>query len=323
MGLGVAARLLAAVVAAAAPLAPTPTLSESALGTSGACGPPAREVSHTLLKTDDDSSSRHSSSRRRSGPPMHRAGAWFRVDFDTLKDPAWPSQWLNYSLLVCTPRFSEAQLRQIKRDVPGAKLLAYFDTQFAMIDKGCASSGNSEYYQAVNRYFKPEWAITDLRTGLPVCLQPHKGWAETRPAGFVVTPQSADAMARYHREVTFGNASSWDGLYLDDSQTVYNEVFAQIITAQTSLFDIDGDGKADNVSDINAQYMAYRPYFFAKLRCAFFTFRFLFFWGWCVGFMFLCKNDGLPRQALDVDQRNKLREKNRVSAGKQPAHSVS
>ena len=194
------------------------------------------------------------------------SSAWFRIDFDTLHDPAWPAAWAHYKLLVCTPRFSEQELAQIKRDVPGAQLLAYFDTQFAMIDKGCASSGNSPYYQAVNHFFQPEWAITDLSTGLPVCLQPHKGWAETRPAGFVPMPASADAMARYHKEVTFGNASSWDGLYLDDSQSTYSPVFAQIITAQTHSFDIDGDGRADNVSDLNAQLMAFQPYYFAKLR---------------------------------------------------------
>ena len=76
-------------------------------------------------------------------------------------------------------------------------------------------------------------------------------------AGFVPMPASADAMARYHKEVTFGNASSWDGLYLDDSQSTYSPVFAQIITAQTHSFDIDGDGRADNVSDLNAQLMAF------------------------------------------------------------------
>ena len=193
------------------------------------------------------------------------ATAWFRIDFDTLQDPSWPHAWAHFKLLVCTPRFTERELTQIKQAIPGAKLLAYFDTQFAMIDKGCASSGNSPYYQAVGKYFRPEWAITDLHTGLPVCLQSHKGWAETRPAGFVVMPPSADAFAQFHREITF-NATSWDGLYLDDSQSTYNEVFSQIITSQTDLFDIDGDGRADNVSDLNAQYMAYRPYFFAKLR---------------------------------------------------------
>ena len=116
--------------------------------------------------------------------------AWFRIDAGTMKDPGWPAKWAHYKLLVCTPRLTHAQLTQIKRDIPGAKLIAYFDTQFAMIDRGCASSGDSAYYQAVNRFFRPEWAITDLspgaNRGLPVCLQSHLGWAKTRPAGFVV-----------------------------------------------------------------------------------------------------------------------------------------
>lgn len=180
--------------------------------------------------------------------------AWFRLDSSSLKDPDWPAKWAHCSLFVCTPRLTHAELVQVKRDIPGAKLIAYFDTQFAMIDAGCASSGDSKYYQSVNRFFKPEWAITDLHTGLPVCLQSHLGWAKTRPAGFVVMPQSADAMANFHREVTFNSSSGigselFDGLYLDDSQTVYSGVFEQIILSQTDLFDIDGDGKPDNISD--------------------------------------------------------------------------
>ena len=65
-------------------------------------------------------------------------------------------------------------------------------------------------------------------------------------------PESADAFAAFHKQVTF-NQSSWDGLYLDDSTTMYDEHFAQIIASQTDLFDINGDGKPDNISDISAQ----------------------------------------------------------------------
>ena len=78
-------------------------------------------------------------------------------------------------------------------------------------------------------------------------------------------------MANFHSQVTFNSSSGlgselFDGLYLDDSQAIYSDVFAQILLSQTHLFDIDGDGQPNAVGDINAQYMAYRPYFFAKLR---------------------------------------------------------
>jgi hypothetical protein len=230
--------------------------------------PRATAGSYTRSKTDDDALTARVDTENAAGAdPAHKL-AFFRLDFANLADPGWPEQYLHYSIFVCTPRFTETERTRIKKDIPGAKLLAYFDTQFAMINKGCASSGDTPYYQAVNKYFKPEWAITDLRTGMPICLQSHTGWANTRPAGFVIMPQSADALSQFHREVTFGNASSWDGLYLDDSGTTYSEPFQHIITAQTTQFDIDADGRPDNISDITAQYMAFRPYFFAKLRDA-------------------------------------------------------
>eukprot|EP01043_Picozoa_sp_COSAG02_P009115 COSAG02_NODE_304_length_25204_cov_11.025095_21_plen_163_part_00 len=134
----------------------------------------------------------------------------FRLDFDTLNSPGWPALYKNYSLFVCSPRLQEEHLQEVRAAIPGAKLIAYFDTQFAMIDKGCASSGGASYYRAFNEYFRPEWAITDLTTGLPICLQNKKGWAGTQPAGWVAFPAAVDAVARYHRDVTMN--ASWDGL---------------------------------------------------------------------------------------------------------------
>ena len=136
--------------------------------------------------------------------------AMFRLDFDTLQSPGWPEQYTNYSLFVCSPRLQEEHLQEVRAAIPGAKLIAYFDTQFAMIDKGCASSGGSSYYQAFNKYFQPKWAITDLASGLPICLQSKRGWAGTQPAGWVAFPAAVDAVARYHRDVTMN--ASWDGL---------------------------------------------------------------------------------------------------------------
>ena len=134
-----------------------------------------------------------------------------------------------------------------------------------MINKGCASSGASPYYNAYNKYFNSSWAITDLHTGLPICLQSHRGWAGTQPAGFVVFRESAEALARLIGKVTLASRV-WDGVYLDDGTTMYNPKFLSLILATTDYFDINGDGQADDVASIYAQYAAYRPYFFAKIR---------------------------------------------------------
>ena len=198
-------------------------------------------------------------------PPPVLKRASFRLGLDDLTGPDWPARFRNYSLFVCSPRFEERHLQQVRRDIPGAKLIAYFDTQFAMIDKGCASSGGTGYYKAFNRYFKPEWAITDLGTGLPVCLQSKRGWAGTQPAGWVAFPAAVDAVAKYHKEVTFN--ASWDGMYLDDAGSTYNRRFASLVEdASGGNFDIDGDGQADSLATMLAQWQAFRPYLFLKLR---------------------------------------------------------
>jgi hypothetical protein len=190
--------------------------------------------------------------------------ASFILGLDDLKSPDWPTRWANYSLFVCQPQLEEEHLQKIRRDIPGAKLLAYFDTQFAMIDSGCATSGNASYFKALNRYFKPQMAITDLHTGLPICLQPHRGWAGTQPAGWVAFPNSVDAMAAFHREVTM--TVSWDGLYLDDAGSEYDMHFAEIIQDASDRYDIDGDGLSDDLATLVGQWAAFRPYLFNKLR---------------------------------------------------------
>jgi hypothetical protein len=57
-----------------------------------------------------------------------------------------------------------------------------------------------------------------------VCLQDKRGWAGTQPAGWVAFPAAVDAVARYHKEVTYN--ASWDGLYLDDAGSGYDLYFA-------------------------------------------------------------------------------------------------
>eukprot|EP01043_Picozoa_sp_COSAG02_P009116 COSAG02_NODE_304_length_25204_cov_11.025095_22_plen_194_part_00 len=54
--------------------------------------------------------------------------------------------------------------------------------------------------------------------------------------------------------------------YLDDAGGQYNPRFAAIVADSGSNFDVDGDGRPDSVATLVAQWQAFRPYLFRKLR---------------------------------------------------------
>ena len=147
--------------------------------------------------------------------PAPRGHAYYKLSSLELANASWPRGFEHYSLFVANPGFSAAELARVKATVPGSKILAYTDMSWAYIGTGCSESNGN-----FSAYFNTCWAITDLRTGQPVCpfgaaatpLDPSP--KITPVAAAVLMKESADALVRYHTERTL--AAPYDGLYMDD-----------------------------------------------------------------------------------------------------------
>ena len=66
--------------------------------------------------------------------PHHKtmAGrAFYALHVADLAAPGWPSQFLQYELFVASLGFSIANIRQVKDDIPHARVLAYTDWSWA------------------------------------------------------------------------------------------------------------------------------------------------------------------------------------------------
>jgi hypothetical protein len=199
--------------------------------------------------------------------PMQHA--YFKLARSDLANSSWPTGFTQYSLFVANPGMTEAQLHKVRATVPGGKLLAYSDQSWAYVGKGCSES-NGVF---AKKYFQPHWAVTDLHTGLPVCpfgasptpLDPSP--KITPVAAAVLMRESADALVRYHTEVTL--AVSYDGLYLHDYEEVFPATWAaNIVNFTNKSFDCNGDGQPDTLETLQAQYAAWKPYYAAQLRKA-------------------------------------------------------
>lgn len=138
------------------------------------------------------------------------------------------------------------------------------------INAGCShADGPRHTHFNFTSYFRTEWAITNLRTGLPVCPFGPVSTANPRPvwgvAATVLMRESADALARWHAEVTL--PAGYDGLYIDNWHASFSPTWARSLVELTNgSFDCNGDGLADSVESLNAQYSAWKPYYSMKLR---------------------------------------------------------
>ena len=62
---------------------------------------------------------------------MTAGRAFYALHVADLSAPGWPSQFLQYELFVASLGFSSANIRQIKEDIPRARVLAYTDWSWA------------------------------------------------------------------------------------------------------------------------------------------------------------------------------------------------
>jgi hypothetical protein len=66
--------------------------------------------------------------------------AFFLLTFDMLSKPNWPADYLSYSLFIANPTFFNAELvARVHRDVPGSKILSYFDSVSVPLKLGCST----------------------------------------------------------------------------------------------------------------------------------------------------------------------------------------
>ena len=91
---------------------------------------------------------------------------YFLLTAATLKEPDWPSAYAEYTLFEASPAagvFGAAEVAQVKKDVPGSRVIAYFDSQNAPIKKGCSCwyvlvAALRRFVWQLQRWFRPSRA---------------------------------------------------------------------------------------------------------------------------------------------------------------------
>ena len=213
-------------------------------------------------------------------PPPPPPQAFFLLSYDMLSRPTWPSSYRNYSLFIASPtHFSAELVQKVHADIPGSRVLAYFDSVSIPLKVGCSTGspmGNNPvqrplpddpegYFKELRATFNATWLIRDLGRGMePICLYPGL-------AGYVLQQESADSIARFHAAVTKAEYG-FDGLYVDMLTDLYWMADDPMANPMSKMnvssggFDCSGDGAADSVKELQTQWQAWRPYFVAKLR---------------------------------------------------------
>lgn len=100
--------------------------------------------------------------------------AYFLLTFDMLRAPDWPAAYANYSLFITSPTFFSSDLvAKVHQDVPGSKVLAYFDSVSVPLKIGCSTGspmGNlpiqrrlpddpDGYYKQLRAGFNTSWLL--------------------------------------------------------------------------------------------------------------------------------------------------------------------
>eukprot|EP01006_Ploeotia_vitrea_P048368 TRINITY_DN67227_c8_g3_i1.p1 TRINITY_DN67227_c8_g3~~TRINITY_DN67227_c8_g3_i1.p1 ORF type:complete len:331 (+),score=5.68 TRINITY_DN67227_c8_g3_i1:30-1022(+) len=196
--------------------------------------------------------------------PVQPNSAYFRLAPADLADPQWPDLYRNYSVFVVYPMTAQ-EILKIKRDVPGAQVLYYTCTSWVYINKGCSKPHAG--FQANSTYFSPSWAVTDTRTGNPVCPFGRTPGKESTVAAYVPFKQSVDGLVRYYTDVIL--SLPYSGIYLDQfGDTWPNSWKRQVETLTSGNFAIDGTDKKATLKDLDTQYAKWKPYLGEQLRKA-------------------------------------------------------
>jgi hypothetical protein len=183
--------------------------------------------------------------------------AYFILQETDLSRPDWPGAFTRYSMFVCNPGMSASEVARIHQDVPGVVALAY--TNYSDLPLGIFPG--SPYFDSLDARFDSTLCVIDLVTGNVIRME--IGTADPWPH-CVLRQASADALVAFHRDITM--AVDWDGVYVDNCTAVYPPWRSQNLLEATTEFDANGDGIADRVEDVEAQYATWRPYYTQHLR---------------------------------------------------------
>ena len=200
-------------------------------------------------------------------------------------------QYENGVFVASPQNMTKELIAQIKQDVPGSKVVGYFDfgdIPLAHDDTECPfckghimgdrlgrncsttySCGPSPFLSALQKAFPRRLAVHDITDGLPgIMLESYPGLAK-----YVWGQESATAMAEFLGQWALDHG--FDGMYLDGYIQPNRIDFDQCKTKEEGClsfmkpnrtYDINGDGKADSSVEIYSSYFGWGPAFAAMLR---------------------------------------------------------
>lgn len=186
--------------------------------------------------------------------------AYFTLHGSDVRGEGWPEDFARFSLFVCDPSLPPETIAQIRADLPGVVLLAYSNVQ----DVPLGFYPGNPYYAALDAAFDSSLCLSDLQNGGVVRVQGYTGVPGSGMPQYVLRDASIEVLAAFHRDVTM--AKDWDGMYLDQCNAAYPNWRVDAVLDQTASFDADGDGAADRIEDVAAQYAANRPLYTQRLR---------------------------------------------------------
>lgn len=186
--------------------------------------------------------------------------AFFTLHGTDIRSAGWPGNYSRFSLFVCDPSLTAEQIAEIRADIPGARLLAYFNIQ----DIPLHMYPGNPYHAALDAVFDSSLCMINLDDGSIVHVQGYTGVPGSGQPHYVLRPESVEILVAFHRDVTM--SGDWDGMYLDQCTGTYPTWRREYVLDQTLRFDANGDGLPDRMDDVIEQYLTYRPEFTRRLR---------------------------------------------------------
>jgi hypothetical protein len=199
-------------------------------------------------------------------------------------------QYKNGIFIASPQNMTKHLIAKVKQDVPGAKVLAYWDfgdiplshSEECPFCKGhimgdrpgrnCSTTyhcGPSSFLTSLHEVFPNKLAVHDITDGLPgVMLESYPGLAK-----YIWTSKSAQLLAEFLSKWITDHG--FDGMYFDGYITPASIDFHQCKTKEegcTSFmkpnrtYDIDGDGIPDPSNVISSSYFGWGPAFVAMMR---------------------------------------------------------
>lgn len=189
--------------------------------------------------------------------------ALFILQATDLLTSAWPAAYAGYSTFVCNPSLKAYEVQKIHNDIPGALALAYVNLQ----DLQYESNLDNPYWAAFASVFDSSLCVRDRPTGRVIRVHGYNGVPGSGLMHAIPHQRNVEILVAFHRDVTM--AAGFDGLYLDESYSVYPPWRRSAVSAQSANFDVDADGLADTVDKLVTKWSNGRAAMTSRLRQVF------------------------------------------------------